>query len=404
MGEILFLAHRIPFPPNRGDKIRSHHLLNALAQINPVHVATFAETAEDRACEDQLSTVSASHCLVDRTKPLALAGVEALLSKRPVSLAAFDSRKLRDWIAATLAARPIDTIVVFSGQMGQFVPPDFRGRVIVDLCDVDSAKFDAYAAGGQQVWINRREAELLSEEEARLVGLADATILISEQEARLLADRIDVNDEAQIRSVGNGIDASFFDPGKTQPHPELASGAAHFVFTGQMDYPPNVAAVSRFARSILPKVGGEIAAQFHIVGRAPSAQVLRLGQLPHVTVWGEVADVRPFIAAATAVVAPLTIARGVQNKVLEAMAMARPVVLTPEAATGIGAADGRHFLVRREDEAFADALAAIYKGEVDGAALGQAARTYVLNSMSWDAIYRTIAEIVDTSESKSDAA
>ena len=404
MGEILFLAHRIPFPPNRGDKIRSHHLLNALAQIKPVHVATFAETAEDRACEDQLAEVSASHCLVGRTKPLALAGVEAVLSKRPVSLAAFDSRKLRDWIAATLATRPIDTIVVFSGQMGQFVPHDFRGRVIVDLCDVDSAKFAAYAADGQRVWINRREAELLSKEEARLVRLADATLLISEQEARLLADRTGVGENTQIRAVGNGIDAAFFDPGKTQPHPDFSPDAANFVFTGQMDYPPNVAAVTRFARSILPKLGEKFAAKFHIVGRAPSVDVLRLGQLPHVTVWGEVADVRPYIAAATAVVAPLTIARGVQNKVLEAMAMARPVVLTPEAATGIGAADGSHFLVRREDETFADALAALHNGEVDGAALGQAARTYVLNSMSWDAVYRTIAEIVDTTESKSDAA
>ena len=160
--EILFLAHRIPFPPDRGDKIRSHHLLKGLAKLGRVHVGTFAENAHDRAQEGELRAFASSHILIDRSKPLSFAGVEALIRGTPVSVSAFDNNRLRDWVARTLAERPIDTIFVFSGQMGQYVPDSFAGRVIIDLCDVDSAKFEQYAAGGNRVWLNRREGRLLS--------------------------------------------------------------------------------------------------------------------------------------------------------------------------------------------------------------------------------------------------
>ncbi len=214
MGETLFIAHRIPFPPDRGDKIRSHHLLKALASLGPVHVATLGETAADFAAEPLLAEVAATHCLARRPMNLPLAGVRAMLARKPVSLTAFDSAVLRRRIARTLDERPIDTIFVFSGQMGQYVPAGFTGRVIVDLCDVDSAKFEAYARdrGGARGWIDAREAELLAAEEARLVARADTTLLASEAEADLLRNRVHVPG-ADIRAVDNGIDSAFFDPG-----------------------------------------------------------------------------------------------------------------------------------------------------------------------------------------------
>ncbi|MBD3774585.1 MAG: glycosyl transferase family 1, partial [Rhodobacteraceae bacterium] len=131
MGEILFLAHRIPFPPDRGDKIRSHHLLKELVRMAPVHVACFGETDGDMAQEGALKQVAASYRLARRTRPLWRAGVEALQSGKPVSLTAFDDRPLRAWVDHAVANRGIDTIFVFSGQMGQYVPEHFSGRVIV---------------------------------------------------------------------------------------------------------------------------------------------------------------------------------------------------------------------------------------------------------------------------------
>ena len=138
-GEILFLAHRVPFPPDRGDKIRSHNTLKALAELAPVHVATFAETAADRAQESNVATVAASHCLVARSKPLAVAGLQAIAAGQPISLTAFRHRAIAEFVERTRLERPVDTIYVFSGQMGQYVPPDWDGRLVVDLGDVDSA-------------------------------------------------------------------------------------------------------------------------------------------------------------------------------------------------------------------------------------------------------------------------
>ena len=212
MGETLFLGHRVPFPPDRGDKIRSHHLLKALARRGAVHVGTFGESAADMAQKPALAELARTHALVRRSKPLPLAGLEALWQRRPVSLSAFDHAAMHRYVAKTLGNQPIDTIFVFSGQMGQYVPADFAGRVIVDLCDVDSAKFDAYADAGNRKWLNRREARLLALEEERLAARADTTLLISEAEAQLFASRLRQPSSARLRALGNGIDAGFFDP------------------------------------------------------------------------------------------------------------------------------------------------------------------------------------------------
>ncbi len=398
MGEILFLAHRVPFPPNRGDKIRSHHLLKAIASLGRVHVGCFGETAEDMAAEAELTAIAATHCLVKRPKPLAVAGIEALASGKPVSLTAFDAPLMRDWVERSLATRPIDTIFVFSGQMGQYVPHDFPGRVVIDLCDVDSAKFGDYAR--RHRWprsaLDQREERLLAREEERLAHLADTTLLVTEAEAALLRSRLCDPANADIAPLRNGIDTAVFDPATVEPHPELARDAApQLVFTGQMDYPPNVEAVERAAYHLLPRVRARHPeARFHVVGRAPAERVLRLDRQAGVRVWGEVPDVRPFLAAADCVLAPLAIARGVQNKVLEAMAMARPVVLSAEAATGIDACDGEDFAIGRSDDELVEQLLALLDDGPRALALGAAARRYVVAEQGWEAMLAPLVRLL----------
>ncbi len=397
MGETLFIAHRMPFPPDRGDKIRSHHLLKALAALGPVHVATLGETAADFAAEPLLAEVAASHCLVQRPTNLALAGLRALARGSPVSLTAFHNPALRDWIARTVKERSIDTIFVFSGQMGHYVPADFSGRLVVDLCDVDSAKFDAYGAAGRgpRGWIDRREGRLMAAEEARLAQRADATLLISEAESALFRRRLG-HVTANVLTVGNGIDTVAFDPQAVAPHPVLAAQAGpHIVFTGQMDYPPNIAAAVRTARSLMPAIRAEHPeARFHVVGRAPAAEVCALEGIHGTRVWGEVPDVRPFLAAADLVAAPLAIARGVQNKALEAMAMARPVLLTPEAATGIEAIDGEHLAVTGTNEQLVHRALELLADGPRALAMGAAARRFVVARKSWAAALSALPAIM----------
>jgi sugar transferase (PEP-CTERM/EpsH1 system associated) len=398
MGDILFLAHRMPFPPDRGDKIRSHHLLKALAKLAPVHVGCFGDSDADFQHESQLRQVAASQCLVRRDKRLLRAGIEALRSGRPVSLTAFDSAELRHWVNRAIDKRGIDTIFVFSGQMGQYVPDDFQGRVVIDLCDVDSAKFEAY---GEQrdfprSWIDRREGRLLAIEEARLAARAHHTLLISENEAELFRSRLPEGSRAEIRVLRNGIDHVLFDPQAVQPHPELAaSKGPHLVFTGQMDYLPNVEAAERAMDAILPAVRQHYPeAMLHIVGRAPVEKLRKRDGKGGVRVWGEVPDVRPFLAAADLVVAPLAIARGVQNKVLEAMSMARPVLLTPGAATGIDAEDGRDFAVADSDpQLVARGLDLLADGPA-ALSMAAAARRYVVAEQGWDAMLEPLAGLV----------
>ena len=394
-GEILFLCHRTPFPPDRGDKIRSYHVLRALSAMAPVHVGCLADGAADLAQRSEVGAFAASLCMPRRAKPLPLAGVEALATGRPVSLAAFHSRRLQEWVRQTIQDRPITAIYVFSGQMGQYVPADWQGRLVVDLVDVDSAKFEAYGdnAAGPRAWIDRREGRLLHLEEARLVRRADATLLVSEAEAALLRQR--VGPGGNIRAIGNGIDADSFDPATVTPAELTPQTGPHLLFTGQMDYAPNVEAVRRMAERIMPVVRRSYPdACFHIVGRAPASQVTALNGQHGTVVHGEVADMRPYLAAADMVCAPLSIARGVQNKVLEAMAMARPVIVSPEAATGIDAVAGKHLLIADSDQAFAEAAIECLSDSEQADRLGQAARERVVKATSWEASLAPLAQIM----------
>ena len=397
MSGILFLAHRVPFPPDRGDKIRSHHMLKALAELAPVHVGCLAESVADRAAELDLGEIAAAWCMPTRSKPLPAAGLEAIVRGKPVSLTAFHHTVLAEWVARTLDRYEIDTIYVFSGQMGQYVPAGWKGHLVVDLVDVDSAKFEAYAheKSFPMSWIDAREARLLRVEEARLAARAERTLLVSNAEAALLVSRLPAGTAASVTVLGNGIDAETFDPARVGPHRALTSPGPHFVFTGQMDYKPNVDAALRAIGRIMPEIRAvHPSAQFHAVGRGPAPELRALDGTNGARVWGEVPDMRPFLAGADVVLAPLTIARGVQNKVLEAMAMARPVLVTPEAATGLPGKDGMHFAVADSDEALVQrALGLLARPDV-ARDMGEAARRLVVETASWPAMLASLPEII----------
>lgn len=399
-GHILFLAHRMPFPPDRGDKIRSHHVLRRLAGLAPVHVATFADDQRDLDEEAELAALARSYWLAERTRPLALAGCEALLRREPVSLSAFRDPVLAAYVTQVLAEYPVETIYVFSGQMGQYVPEHFPGRVICDFVDVDSAKFEAYALrrGGWRGWIDRREARLLGAEEARIAARARVSLLISDEEAALFRQRLPAAQRqvCDVRTLRNGVDTRFYDPGATIAEPRLTQfEGPRLIFTGQMDYAPNIDAALRAIEGIMPRVRAVLPqATFHVVGRNPPAQLLAHSGHGGVHVWGAVEDVRPWLAGADLALVPLDIARGVQNKVLEAMAMGLPVVLTPAAATGIGGQDRLHFSLAESDEELAAAAAAILAHPQQARQLGAAARRFVEEQMSWQAMLEPLGAIV----------
>ena len=393
MNELIFLAHRIPFPPDRGDRIRSFHMLRHIAAKRPVHLLGFVDNEEDRKAAKELMPMLASLHIEVRRKSKLRAGIEALALGEPVSITAFGSRRIMKTVDELLADRPIDTILAYSGQMAQFVPDDRGGRrFIMDFVDVDSEKFSAYGAAGTGLmgWVHRREARLLAQYENEIGRWADINLFVSEAEAALFRKRagLAVN---HVRALDNGIDTSFFDP---SDFPRLDGADPMIVFTGQMDYRPNVDAVAWFARRTFPAIRAKHPTTlFAIVGRDPTPAVRELASLKNVIVTGEVPDVRPWIAAASVVVAPLDIARGVQNKILEAMAMARPVVASPAAFEGIDAVPGQHLMVAQGYD-MANAVSHILAEPGEGEVMGRAARAHMIARYGWDAQLRQLDAMI----------
>ena len=349
-----------------------------------MHLACFADDAADAAHLPALraalgSRLGEAHVEIRRTSKAA-AGVRALIERRPASLALFDSRTLRRFVDRQLASGRIGTVFAFSGQMAQFVPANLAQRFVMDLGDVNSAKFGQYAqeGAGPMRWVHRREADLLAAFERATAARADVTTFVSEAEAALFRSRTGL---PNIRAISNGIDFAHFSPeaGFAPLPPEQRGEGPLILFTGQMDYPPNVDAVGWFVREALPLIDG---ARFVIAGRNPAAEVQRLAGA-RVQVTGAVVDMRSWLAAADVVVAPLRIARGIQNKVLEAMAMARPVVASPAAFEGIEADPVRDLCVADGAAAMAAAIDRLLAYPDEAEALGRRARLCVERGYSW---------------------
>lgn len=380
--DILFLAHRVPFPPDRGDKIRSYHMLRYLSERARVHLIAFADDERDQGYAADLAPFTASVTLIRRAKSQARAAAEALVSQRPISLTAFHDRQVATAVRAVLAREAIDAILVFSGQMAQYVPVDVAPRMVMDFVDMDSAKFGAYAANahGPVRWLMAREEKRLFAFEAEVAARADVSLFVSEAEARLFRERAGVG---RVMAVENGIDTTFFDPDLDLPQVGTGKGPL-LVFTGQMDYRPNVEGALWFAEAVWPELHRRHPAlRFAIVGRNPTADLRHLERRPGLIVTGEVSDVRPWLAAASIAVAPLRIARGVQNKVLEAMAMARPVVATEAAAEGID--HGGAIATAHDAASFAASVDRLLVDPERARRLGAAARARVIARYGWDA-------------------
>ncbi|HYW75953.1 MAG TPA: TIGR03087 family PEP-CTERM/XrtA system glycosyltransferase [Gammaproteobacteria bacterium] len=337
MDDLLFLTHRIPYPPDKGDKIRSFHWLQGLSSRFRIHLATFIDDPRDEAHVDALHRYCESlHVVRLRRHRLALAALPAFARREALSLAVYRDAGLRAWLSDVCRRHSIVAALAFSSGVAPYLAaPELRTvRKVVDFVDVDSDKWRQYASGARwpKRWIYAREARCLVRDEARLARLSDVSVLVSPAEAALFGRQ--VSSRVPIEAIENGVDVEFFDPRRSYPNPYTHSKV--LVFTGAMDYAANADAVNWFANEVFADVRERCPqAAFYIVGSNPSPSVRRLSELPGVVVTGRVPDVRPYLAHAAAAVAPLRLARGVQNKVLEALAMDRPVLATPQAVEGL---------------------------------------------------------------------
>jgi sugar transferase (PEP-CTERM/EpsH1 system associated) len=399
MEPLLYLTHRIPFPPNKGDKVRSHHVLRHLASRYRVHLGTFVDDDADWRHVEAARALCADAYFA-RLHPLSkpLRGLSGLLGGEPLTVSLWRDAGLQAWVDRTLASAGIAKAVVFSSAMAQYVRLRPGLRWIVDFVDVDSEKWRQFAATAR--WplssVYRREARTLLEFERKVARETDACFFVTEQETDLFRRRAPESAK-RAATCGNGVDSAWFSPQVELASPYRAAERA-IVFTGAMDYWPNVDAVCWFARSVLPLVRRvDHAATFHIVGMNPAPAVRALASDPAVNVTGRVDDVRPYLRHADVVVVPLRVARGIQNKVLEAMAMAKAVVASSNAASALIAAPGLDIEVASSQEEFAKKVVDLLDTP-RAAEVGRKARERVLRDYDWASNLRRLDQALDAGE------
>jgi sugar transferase (PEP-CTERM/EpsH1 system associated) len=382
---LLFLCHRIPFPPNKGDKIRSYHLLRYLSTRFRVFLATFIDDPADEIYKARVAELCEEVCIVNLSARLAqIRSAKAVLNKQPLSLTYYDDRRIMRWVRDLTRRQSIDRVLVFSSAMAQyaFIPELNNASVVVDFVDVDSDKWAQYAQRkpAWSAWVYRLEASRLAAYEDHIAHRARASIFVSDAEAALFRQRLS-DSNVEVAAISNGVDTEYFAPDASR-HTPFAADERAIVFTGAMDYWANVDAVSWFNTEILPRiVRQEPSARFYIVGSKPTDAVIRLAG-PHTTVTGSVPDVRPYLEHAGAVVAPMRIARGIQNKVLEGMAMAKAVITTPIGLEGIDAQPGKELLLASSEESFARTVTSVLCG--NESLVAAAARARVVERYSWE--------------------
>ncbi len=425
---VLCLAHRVPHPPNRGYRIRSFHLLQYLAQRAAVDLAFL--THEPLADSSRV----ALELLCQRVvwAPLHswgrwLRGAWSLAAGRSVTEGVFRSPRLKRALAAWAADTQYDAVVVFCSSMVPYVdslqpargeagrPPEFPCPVWVDLVDVDSQKWVDYAASarGCKRWLYRWEARRLRALEKALADRVHAVTLVSQPEAALYRQVLgggaetgaELGEDAtkattagaksRIVAIPNGVNLEYFRP-VPQPiasseHTVSPAGGAggseagRIVFVGALDYPANIDGIVWFCQHVWGQVRARYPdLQLEIVGSHPGPGVRRLARLPGVELVGQVPDVRPHLAAALVVIVPLRIARGIQNKVLEALAMGKPVLASPGALEGLQVQIPQQAACAATPEQWSHTLCDLVADAEQRTRMGLAGRAYVEQHHGWE--------------------
>ncbi len=386
MANLLYLAHRLPYPPNKGDKVRSYHLLKHLVANHRVFLGTFIDDPDDAEHIDTLRALCTGLKVVPLRPRLArVASLVGLVTGESLTLRYYHDAEMKAWVDSLLAREHIDAAIVFSSGMAQYAVNRINLPTLVDFVDVDSAKWSDYAPKHPWPlsWLYAREGKTLLAYERSVAKVAQVSFFVTEKETELFRRRAP-ECAASIEPMSNGVDADYFAPDPYRVSP-FAAGEVPIVFTGAMDYWPNVDAVIWFVNEMLPALRQRWPdLRFHIVGRSPTAAVRALASSA-VNVTGTVPDVRPYLQHAALVVAPLRLARGIQNKVLEAMAMAQSVVTSIECASAIDAVVGEDLLSADDAAEFVQRVNALLESPSLAKAMGVAAQRRVRQTYSWDA-------------------
>ena len=384
----LFLSQRVPYPPDRGDKITSWHLVERLARDHEVTIVAFSHDEADRSGAEALRAKGFEVVTIDHDEQAKKrAALPLLFGSKPLTLGVYGSKELQREVDRRVPDS--DFALVFSSSMGAFLLPHPALPKLVFIGELDSDKWRQYAAVKPfpMSWVYKREARTLFAFEKKLAAVSEETVLVTPLEKEIFDREVPGHASSVLR---NGVDLDHFHPAPERAEP------GHLVFTGVMDYFPNSEGCAWFVNEVLPLIHHRHPeAHLSIVGARPTPEVEALGASPHVTVTGRVDSTAEWLQRASVAVCPLRIARGVQNKVLEAMACGLGVVATTEASQGIEARSGDHFLLADEATTFATEVANLLDSPERLSALGTAARALMEETRSWETNYEELDRAVE---------
>ena len=395
--QVLLLTQRVPFPPNRGDRIRAFHILKYLSDYSDISLGCVTNERVDDSQRRTLETYCRQIAISDLgpQSRWMRAGIN-LVCGRSATEGFFYDHKLARTIDKWTSNLRFDAAIVYCSSMGTYrrffrQRPD---RVLVDLVDVDSQKWVDYSnnSSGFKRLLYRCEANRVRSLERKLSRYADAISVISDEEAAVFRQ---CHPGLKAHAISNGVDLEYYHPDALplQQWQRIQVASPQLVFVGVLDYLPNAQGLTWFCKSVLPLIRQEFpCVRLDIVGRRPTAQVEALGKTEGVRLVGEVDDVRPYVLASNIVIAPLQIARGLQNKVLEGLACGRPVVASNYAATGIKTRSG--LFVADTPQAWLEHIRHLSNSEIHSTAC-TAARDGVANLYSWNAQLAPLVDLLD---------
>jgi polysaccharide biosynthesis protein PslH len=396
---ILYLAHRIPYPPNKGEKIRMYNQIKYLSEFGDIYLIALVDDPADFVHHSALKKLCREVHLFPVNKILKkILTFKELFSNKPLTTGYFYKNEVQETFNNLLAKYEFKTIISFSVQMAEYM---FRAQltgkknhpnkeifkktsIIMDFCDVDSAKWHAY--GKISKWplsaIYLREAKLLSNYEHRTAEFVDISIFASIREKQYFQKQHP--DLKSIIEITNGVDLDFFNP-KAKCKSIQSPFSTVLVFTGAMDYYANADGAIWFIEKILPEIRKQFPdTAFYMAGSTPGKELKRLANNKDILLTGFVEDIRPYYNLATICIIPLRVARGIQNKILEAMAMARPVVTTKIAFEGISAKPGKDLLVSENEKGFAEAVISLIKNKEYRKKIANNGRSAAENNYNWE--------------------
>ncbi len=390
---ILFLCHRIPYPPNKGDKIRSFNEIKHLSKKHNVSVVFLVDDRKDLIYIDELK----KYCKTldyDVINPnwRKFKSLAYLFSKKPLSVPYFYSKKLQSSVDQRLSTVKFDALFAFSSPMAEYVfkskaiaKKNTELKLIMDFVDVDSDKWRMYSEHSffPKSLIYKNEWKRLMKYERKVAEIFDIGVFVSDAEVDIFKSSMPY---AKATAVSNGVDTAYFSKVRSGKKPEAKQ--FNILFTGAMDYYPNEDGVLYFYNESWQRIKNKLPqARFYIVGNNPSRRIKNLAKKDRdIVVTGYVSDVRDYFSIADIFVAPLQIARGIQNKILEAMAAGLPVVATPQAVEGIGLKyqdrDGYLFVAGSASE-FSDRIIKLAEEPLNGYA-AQKRDAFLSERHNWD--------------------